>query len=84
MFTIYLKKNRIWVICLSSRFYRITHIMNLQYEFYMLIIFPIPCICVVFVSQEYIDMLIFYDFKGQLIFYVGGSSSSHDRHIIIE
>ena len=42
--------------------------MNLQYEFYMLIIFPIPCICVVFVWQEYIDMLIFYDFKGQLFF----------------
>ena len=70
MFTIYLKDNRIGLFgYLRDYIVLLPHItMNLQYEFYMLIIFPIPCICVVFVWQEYIDMLIFYDFKGQLIF----------------
>ena len=68
MFTIYLKNNRIGLLAYLWDSIALHIIMNLQYEFYMLIIFPIPCICVVFVWQGYIDMLIFYDFKGQLIF----------------
>ena len=83
MFTIYLMDNRIWLFGYLTKTILLHVIMNLQYEFFMLIIFPIPCICVVFVWQEYIDMLIFNDFEGQF-FYVGGSSSSHDRHVIIE
>ena len=72
MFTIYLMKiefGHLVIFTIISFITLLLHIiMNLKNEFYMFIIFPIPCICVVFVWQGYIDMLIFYDFKGQLIF----------------